>query len=72
MVLRLGLFSTPTASTNETDRWDSDDISVDGISFIANCRSQFDYIIQRHTLQELLRRLKRKLASPAQPEPARS
>lgn len=45
-------------------RWLVYDISVEGISLISNYRSQFNEIIQRGSYQELVKRIKQKLAAP--------
>lgn len=50
--------------SQRNERWRIFDISVEQIGFIANYRSQFDQIIRRGSFQELIRRLKQKLASP--------
>lgn len=52
-----------------TGNWRIVDISVEGISFTANYRAQFDQIIQRGSYQELVRRLKQKLAAPPEATP---
>jgi len=49
-------------------RWLVYDISGEGISLIGNYRSQFNEIIQRRSYQELVRRIREKLTSPASPE----
>ncbi len=40
------------------------DISVEGISLTSNYRSQFNAIVQRSSYQELVRRIKQRLAAP--------
>lgn len=50
-------------------RWRVFDISVEGISFVANYRAQFDQIIARGSFRDLTERLKQKLASPPDETP---
>ena len=50
-------------------RWRIFDISVEGISFVNNYRSQFDQIITRGSFRDLTERLKQKLASPPEETP---
>ncbi len=45
-------------------RWLVFDVSVEGVSLTANYRAQFDPIIQRTSFQELVNRIKQKLAAP--------
>lgn len=51
-------------------RWRVYDISVEGISFVNNYRSQFDQIIARGSFRDLTERLKQKLASPPDETPS--
>ena len=44
------------------ERWLIYDVSVEGISLVANYRAQFDQIIQRASYQGLVTRIKQKLA----------
>ena len=44
------------------ERWLIYDVSVEGISLVANYRAQFDQIIQRASYQRLVTRIKQKLA----------
>ena len=44
------------------ERWLIYDVSVEGISLVANYRAQFDRIIQRASYQSLVTRIKEKLA----------
>ena len=44
------------------ERWLIYDVSVEGISLVANYRAQFDKIIQRASYQGLVTRIKQKLA----------
>src|SRR3972149_368340 len=44
------------------ERWRIYDVSVEGISLVANYRAQFDQIIQRASYQGLVTRIKQKLA----------
>jgi len=44
------------------------DISVEGVSLVANYRTQFNEIIQRVSYQELVKRIKQKLADSALPQ----
>lgn len=58
-------------------RWLVFDMIVEGVSLTANYRAQFNQIILRASFQELVRRIKRKLAAPvtthaAEPEPPRT
>ncbi len=50
------------------ERWLIYDISAEGISLTSNYRSQFNEIIQRGSYQELVRRIRQKLAAPASPD----
>lgn len=45
-------------------RWLVYDISVEGISFVSNYRSQFNEIIRRGSYQELVRRIRQRIESP--------
>jgi phospholipid transport system substrate-binding protein len=51
-------------------RWRVYDISVEGISFVANYRSQFDQVLTRRSFRDLTERLKQKLAAPPDPTPS--
>lgn len=51
-------------------RWRVYDISVEGISFVGNYRSQFDQIIARGSFRDLTERLKQKLAAPPDETPS--
>jgi len=44
------------------ERWLIYDVSVEGVSLVANYRSQFDQVIQRSSYQGLVTRIKQKLA----------
>ena len=44
------------------ERWLIYDVSVEGISLVANYRAQFDQVIQRASYQGLVTRIKQKLA----------
>lgn len=44
------------------DRWSIYDVSVEGVSLVANYRAQFDQVIQRAAYQGLVTRIKQKLA----------
>lgn len=45
-------------------RWLIFDVLVEGVSLTANYRAQFDPIIQRTSFQELVNRIRQKLAAP--------
>src|SRR5437879_12086849 len=47
------------------DRWLVYDVVIEGISLVANYRSQFNAIIQTSTYQELVARMKTKVVSVA-------
>lgn len=49
-------------------QWLVFDISVEGVSLVANYRTQFNEIIQRGSYQELVKRIKQKLADSASPQ----
>ena len=52
------------------DRWLTYDVSIEGVSLVANYRTQFNKIIQGGSYQELVRKLEAKLAEPPEePEP---
>ena len=46
------------------NRWLAYDVSVEGVSLVANYRTQFNAIIQRNSYQELVKTMKVKLAEP--------
>ena len=48
------------------DRWLVYDVVIEGISLVANYRSQFNAIIQTSTYQELVARMKTKVVSVAE------
>lgn len=48
-------------------RWMVYDVAVQGVSFVANYRGQFDKIIRASSYQALVRELKNKSADPARP-----
>jgi phospholipid transport system substrate-binding protein len=43
-------------------RWRAYDVAIEGVSLVANYRSQFDKIIQRGSFQELVRKVREKQA----------
>ena len=45
-------------------RWLAYDVVVEGVSLVANYRAQFARILQGHSHQELVRRLRARLAEP--------
>ena len=56
------------------DRWLIYDISIEGVSLVANYRAQFDKIITKSSYAELVRQLKDKsgdLSNGGSPEPGR-
>jgi phospholipid transport system substrate-binding protein len=46
------------------DRWLAYDVSIEGVSLVANYRTQFNKIIRGASYQELVRKLQAKLAEP--------
>jgi phospholipid transport system substrate-binding protein len=53
------------------DRWRVYDVTIEGISLVANYRTQFNAIIQRSGYPELVKKLKEKLAEPPAEEAAK-
>jgi phospholipid transport system substrate-binding protein len=48
----------------EGDQWKVYDVVIEGVSLVANYRSQFNKIIETSSYKELVARLKAKAASP--------
>ena len=42
------------------DRWRVYDVTIEGVSLVANYRSQFDRILQRSSFQQLVNQVKEK------------
>jgi phospholipid transport system substrate-binding protein len=58
---------------NQSERWRAYDVSIEGVSLVANYRTQFSSIIGRHSYQELVARLRvRQEERAAQEATARS
>ena len=51
------------------ERWMVYDVSIEGVSLVANYRGQFDRILQGGSYAELVRRLRAKLDETPAPEP---
>ncbi len=49
------------------DRWQAYDVTIEGVSLIANYRSQFNKILQAGNYQELVKRLRSKLEERTDP-----
>lgn len=50
------------------DRWRAYDVSIEGVSLIANYRSQFNAVIQRSSFQALVKAIKAKQSEPSGPK----
>jgi phospholipid transport system substrate-binding protein len=53
-------------------RWLVYDVNIEGVSLIANYRTQFNKVIQTESYDALVRRLRSKEAPAASPAPRRS
>jgi len=42
------------------DRWRAYDVAIEGVSLVANYRSQFDKIIRRASFQQLVKQVREK------------
>lgn len=56
---------------NRGDRWLTYDVAVEGVSLVANYRTQFNAIIQKASYQELVKTMKAKQAEAPAPTVAR-
>ncbi len=53
----------------EGERWRAYDVNIEGVSLVANYRTQFNSIVSRTSFGELLARLRAKQEAPAEPRP---